>query len=110
MVDTGCPPGCEIVIVCVPSLFSATVTVGVAGVKSTTSMVISLVIDLVLPALVTVTGISNAPATVGVPEMVLADSSYVTPFGSFVVSTVSVTPSGTVNVIGRRLVFPKAII
>ena len=91
-------------------MFSATVTVGVAGVKSTTSIVMSLVIDLVLPAFVTVTGISNAPATVGVPEMVLAVSSYVTPFGSFVVSTVSVTPSGTVNVIGRRLVFPSAII
>ena len=69
----------------------------------------SFVIDLP-PALVTVTGISNAPATVGVPEMVLADSSYVTPAGNFVVSTVSETPSGTVNVIGRRLVFPKTII
>ena len=91
-------------------MFSATVTVGVAGVKSTTSMVISLVIDLVLPAFVTVTGISNAPAIVGVPEIVLADSSYVTPSGSLVLSTVNVAPAGTENVIGRRLVFPKAII
>ena len=90
-------------------MFSATVTVGVAGVKSTTSIVMSFVRDLP-PVLVTVTGISNAPATVGVPEIVLLASSYVTPAGSFVVSTVSVTPSGTVNVIGRRLVFPKAII
>ena len=93
-------------------MFSSTVTVGVdgvGGVKSTISIVMSFVIDLP-PALVTVTGISNAPVTVGVPEIVLADSSYVTPAGNFVVSTVSETPSGTVKVIGRRLVFPKAII
>ena len=62
------------------------------------------------PALVTVTGISNAPAIVGVPEIVLADSSYVTPSGSLVLSTVNVAPAGTENVIGRRLVFPSAII
>ena len=90
-------------------MFSFTVTVGVGGVKSTTSIVISFVIDLP-PTLVTVTGMSNAPVAVGVPEIILVVSSYVTPFGSFVVSTVSVTPSGTVNVIGRRLVFPSAII
>ena len=109
IVSTGCPFGWEIVMVWVPSLFSFTVTVGVGGIKSTTSIVMSFVRDLP-PALVTVTGISNAPATVGVPEIVLADSSYVTPAGNFVVSTVSETPSGTVKVIGRRLVFPKAII
>ena len=96
-------------MVCVPSLFSFTVTVGVGGVKSTTSIVMSFVIDLP-PVLVTVTGISNAPATVGVPEIVLLASSYVTPAGSFVLSNVNVAPAGTANVIGRRPVFPSAII
>ena len=91
-------------------MFSFTVIVGVDGVKSTTSIVMSFVIDLVLPAFVTVTGISNAPATVGVPEIVLADSSYVTPSGSLVLSTVNVAPAGTANVIGRRPFLPSAII
>ena len=90
-------------------MFSFTVTVGVGGVKSTTSIVMSFVIDLP-PALATVTGISNAPATVGVPEIVLLASSYITPAGSFVLSNVSVASAGTLNVIGRRLVFPNAII
>ena len=90
-------------------MFSFTVTVGVGGVKSTTSIVISFVIDLP-PTLVTVTGMSNAPAAVGVPEIVLLFSSYVTPAGSFVLSSVNVAFAGTVNVIGRRAVFSKAII
>ena len=90
-------------------MFSFTVTVGVGGVKSTTSIVISFVIDLP-PTLVTVTGMSNAPAAVGVPEIILVDSSYVTPSGSFVLSNINVAPAGTANVIGRRAVFPSAII
>ena len=90
-------------------MFSFTVTVGVGGVKSTTSIVMSFVIDLP-PALVTVIGISNAPAAVGVPEIVLLALSYVTPAGSFVSSNVNVASAGTANVIGRRLVFPSAII
>ena len=106
-----CPSGWVMVIVWVPSLFSLTEIVGgvtCCGVRSTTSIEISFVMVLFPLELVTVTGISYWPATVGVPSIVFVCSLYVSPLGSLVWSTLTLASEGTCNVTGLAL-FPRTI-